>query len=319
VGNGGSDAAATGAVESILDTIGNTPCVRLSRVVEPGCAAIFAKLEQMNPAGSLKDRIARAMVSQAEKDGLLKPGGVVIEPTSGNTGIGLALVCAVRGYRLILTMPETASLERRLLLKAYGAQLELTPAEADMDGAVERARALVRETPGAFMPSQFENPANPQVHQETTAQELIRAVRADGGRVDAVVLGVGTGGSLTGIGRVIRQTFPSAKLVAVEPERSPVLSGGSPRVHRIQGIGAGFIPPILDRSFIDRVETVSDEDSWRMKERLGHEEGLLVGISSGANVHVALRLARELGAEGRIYTLLCDTGERYFSLKDQFR
>jgi cysteine synthase A len=307
------------AVEDILETIGRTPCLKLSRVVEPGLCSIFAKLEQANPAGSLKDRIALSMVEQAEKEGRLQPGGVVIEPTSGNTGIGLALVCAVKGYRLILTMPETASLERRELLKAYGAQLVLTPADTDMDGAMAKARELAATEPGAFMPSQFENPANPAAHEATTAQELLETIAADGGRVDAVVLGVGTGGSLTGIGRRLRPTHPQAKIIAVEPSRSPVLSGGTARVHRIQGIGAGFVPRTLDRSFIDVVEKVSDEEAWQMKDRLGREEGLLVGISSGANVVAALRTARQLSRDARIYTLLCDTGERYFSLKEQFR
>jgi cysteine synthase len=311
--------AAPRPVDTILETIGGTPCVRLSRVTEPGTAAVFAKLEQLNPAGSLKDRIAQAMIVAAEKAGQLKPGGVVIEPTSGNTGIGLALVCAVKGYRLILTMPETASLERRALLKAYGAELVLTPAQADMDGAVAKAHELVAQMPGAHMPSQFENPANPQSHEETTAVELLKTMAADGGRVDVVVVSVGTGGSLTGIGRKLKQAYPQARLIAVEPSRSPVLSGGTARVHRIQGIGAGFVPKTLDRSFIDGIETVGDEDAWRMKARLGKEEGLLVGISSGANVCVALKLARKLPPEARIYTLLCDSGERYFSLKEQFR
>jgi len=307
------------AVDSILDTIGGTPSLRLSRVVEPGLCAIYAKLEQFNPAGSLKDRIARTMIEGAERDGRLKPGGVVIEPTSGNTGIGLALVCAVKGYRLILTMPETASLERRELLKAYGAELVLTPAETDMDGAVSRARELLASEPGGFMPSQFDNPDNARAHEETSGPELLETIAADGGRIDALVLGVGTGGSLTGIGRKLRVAHPKARIIAVEPSRSPVLAGGTPRVHRIQGIGAGFVPAILDRTLIDGLEKVSDEEAWSMKDRLGKEEGLLVGISSGANVVAALRVARQLPRDARIYTLLCDTGERYFSLKEQFR
>jgi cysteine synthase len=304
--------------ESILDTIGATPCLRLSRVVEPQMARIYAKLEQFNPAGSLKDRIALAMIEDAERQGRLKPGATVVEPTSGNTGIGLAMVCAVKGYKLILTMPETASLERRMLLQVYGAQLVLTPAEADVDGSVTRAKELCAQTPGSFMPSQFDNPANPLIHEETTAEELLRSIADDGGRVDAMVIGVGTGGSLTGIGHRLKKAHPGAMVVAVEPSRSPVLSGGTARVHRIQGIGAGFVPKNLDRSVIDRIETVGDEEAWKMKDRLGREEGLLVGISSGANVHVSLKLARELGPAASIYTLLCDTGERYFSLKEQF-
>lgn len=305
-------------VLSILDAIGATPCLQLSRSVGAEMASVFLKLELLNPAGSIKERICHAMIERAEDAGLLSPGGTVIEPTSGNTGIGLALVCAVKGYKLILTMPESMSLERRALLQAYGARIELTPAHLNMEGAIARARELVIETPGAFMPGQFDNFANREVHAATTARELLETIAADGGRIDAFVAGVGTGGTVSGVGRELKRVHPKVQIVAVEPQTSAVLSGEPPGPHRIQGIGAGFVPPVLDREVVDRIVAVSDAEAWAARERLGREEGLLVGISTGANVTAALQIAREIGPGGRVYTVACDTGERYFSLAEHF-
>ncbi|MCS6914653.1 MAG: cysteine synthase A [Myxococcales bacterium] len=306
-------------VTSLLELIGGTPLVRLRRMVPPGSATILGKCEQYNPGGSVKDRIALAMIEDAERRGAIRPGhSIIVEPTSGNTGIGLALVCAVKGYRLQLTMPESMSLERRSLLAAYGAELVLTPAALDMAGAVERAEQLVRSDSRCYMPQQFRNPANPEVHRRTTGPELVAQLQALGRRPDAFVVGVGTGGTLTGVGQVLRQAFPEVRIIAVEPAASAVLSGGRPGLHRIQGIGAGFVPEILDRSLIDEVRVVTDREANDTKVRLARQEGLLVGISSGAAVHVALAVAAELG-EGRcVVTVLCDTGERYFSLDEFF-
>jgi cysteine synthase A len=299
----------------ILELVGDTPLVRLRNLPGDG-AEVWGKCEHWNPGGSVKDRIAKAMIDAAEAAGQITPGKTtIVEPTSGNTGIGLALVCAAKGYRLILTMPASMSLERRVLLKSYGAEIELTPAERDMDGAVERARELVAADANAFMPDQFRNPANPEVHRRTTAREIID--QADR-RIDAFVAGIGTGGTITGVGQVLRAEVPGAKIIGVEPAASPVLSGGKPALHRIQGIGAGFVPPVLDRSVLDEVRTVSDEDAWETAKALAKREGLLVGISSGANVFVALQVARELGPGKRVVTVLCDTGERYFSMGSKF-
>ncbi len=296
---------------SVLDLIGQTPMVRLNRVVPEGAAEILGKLEALNPAGSVKDRIALAMIEDAEERGLLKPGDTIVEPTSGNTGIGLAMVAAVKGYRLILTMPEDMSVERRRLLTRFGAQLVLTPAIEGMSGAVYAAQELVEKNPGYFMPQQFNNPANPEIHRRTTAREILRAT---GERLDAFVAGVGTGGTITGVGEVLKERLPDVLVVAVEPARSPVLAGGRAGIHGIQGIGASFVPGVLNRDIYDELIQVRDEDAFAMTSRLTKEEGLLVGISSGANVWAAIQVAKRLGPGKRVVTMLCDTGERYLSV-----
>ncbi len=303
-------------VESVLDLVGATPVIRLRRVVEEGCATVWGKAEQFNPGGSVKDRVGLAMIEAAERAGTLRPGQLVVEPTSGNTGIGLALACAVKGYKLALAMPESMSLERRALLEAYGAEIILTPAERVMEGAIEAAEELVAQR-GAFMPMQFSNPANPARHAETTARELLERFADDS--LDAFVAAVGTGGTISGVGRVLRAERPGTRIVAVEPAQSPVLSGGEPGPTKIQGIGAGFVPDNFDRGVVDEIRTVGDREAYAMKERLAREEGLLVGISAGANVVVALALARELGPGKNVVCVLCDTGERYFSLDTYFR
>lgn len=298
-------------VDNVLELIGNTPLVRLNRVVPPGAAEVLGKMENLNPAGSVKDRIALSMIEDAERRGILKPGATLVEPTSGNTGIGLAMVAAVKGYRLILTMPEDMSLERRRLLERFGAQLVLTPAIEGMSGAVYAAEELLRRHPDYFMPQQFNNPANPEVHRRTTAQEILEDTA---GRIDAFVAGVGTGGTLTGVGEVLKARLPKVLVVAVEPARSPVLAGGRARPHAIQGIGASFVPSVLNRAVYDELIAVSDEDALAMTARLTREEGLLVGISAGANVWAALRVAERLGPGLRVVTMLPDTGERYLSM-----
>jgi cysteine synthase len=297
--------------ESVLDLIGNTPLVRLSRVAPTSGAMVLAKVESQNPGGSVKDRIARSMIEDAEERGVLRPGSTLVEPTSGNTGIGLAMVAAVKGYRLILTMPDDMSQERRRLLARLGAELVLTPAIEGMTGAVYAAQELCRVNPGYVMLQQFENPANPNAHRRTTALEILEAT---GGKVDGFVAGVGTGGTITGVGEVLRERLPRVRIVAVEPARSPVLSGGKARVHGIQGIGASFVPGILNRALIDEIVQVKDEDAMAMSLRLAREEGLLVGISAGANVWAALGVAERLGAGRTVVTVLCDTGERYLSV-----
>ncbi len=295
----------------ITATVGRTPLVRLSRLGQGLAAEVVAKIESFNPGGSSKDRIAWSMITRAEERGDLTPGAVVIEPTSGNTGIGLAMVCAARGYRLILTMPETMSLERRNLLRAYGAELVLTPGSRGMTGAIEEAARLTASTPGAFMPQQFRNPDNPRIHRETTAEEIWADT---GGRVDILVAGVGTGGTITGIADVLKRRNPNLKAVAVEPAKSPVISGGTAGPHRIQGIGAGFIPEVLGARLLDETITVQEDAAAEAARRLAREEGILAGISSGAALWAALQVAaRPENAGKRVVVILPDTGERYLS------
>ena len=296
--------------ETVLELIGATPMVRLRRVAPVDGAEIVAKLESLNPGGSVKDRIARAMIEEAECSGALKAGDTIVEPTSGNTGVGLALVAAVKGYRLVLTMPEDMSRERRRLLERFGAEVLLTPAIEGMTGAVFAAEELASE-PGYFMPQQFLNLSNPEMHRRTTAPEIWAALD---GELDAFVTGVGTGGTITGVGEWLRERKPELRIAAVEPLRSPVLQGGRFAVHQIQGIGASFVPGVLNRAVYDEVIGVSDEDAMAMTSRLTREEGILAGISSGANVHAAVELARELGPGRRVVTTICDTGERYLSM-----
>lgn len=296
-------------VTSVLDLIGNTPVVRLGRLPGDESADVLVKLEWFNPGGSVKDRIAKAMIEDAERVGKLRPGDTIVEPTSGNTGIGLALVAAAKGYQAIFTMPETMSVERRVLLTAYGASLVLTPGSEGMRGAVEKAAELAREH-GYFMPQQFDNPANPRVHELTTGPEIVQQTE---GHLDAFVAGIGTGGTITGVGRVLRRDIPGCRVVAVEPAGSPILSGGQPGAHKIQGIGANFVPTVLDRTVYDEVRTVDNEAAFETARRLAKEEGLLCGISSGANVFVALQIARELGRGKRVLTISASNGERYLS------
>ncbi|MHC4691282.1 MAG: cysteine synthase A [Planctomycetota bacterium] len=296
--------------ENIVAAVGNTPLVRINKLASDK-ATVLAKLESNNPCGSVKDRIALSMIEAAEKDGLIKEDTVIVEPTSGNTGIGLAFICAAKGYKLMLTMPESMSLERRKLLLLLGAELVLTPAELGMVGAVEKAEQIVSENTNAFMPQQFNNPANPQVHRDTTAQEIW----ADsGGKVDILVAGVGTGGTITGCAEVLKEKNKDLKVIAVEPEDSPILSGGQPGPHKIQGIGAGFVPQVLNTDIIDEIITVSNDDAMEVARQLAAKEGILAGISAGANVWAAVQVSKRQEAEGKvIVTIICDTGERYIS------
>jgi cysteine synthase A len=304
-------------VDSVLDLVGETPLVALRVVGEGPRAKVWAKMEQSNPGGSVKDRICLAMIEQAEREGKLRPGGVVVEPTSGNTGIGLALVCAVRGYRCILALPESMSLERRQLLEAFGAEVVLTPEAEQMEGAVAKAREIAKSTPGAFLPQQFENPANPRVHERTTAREILEAMA--GLSIDAFVAGVGTGGTVSGVGAVLRrEVSPAPRIVAVEPAACATISKGERGPTKIQGLAAGFVPKNYHPEVVDEVRRVSDEDAWSTKTALARREGLLVGISAGAAVHAALEVARELGPGKNVVTVLPDTGERYFSLEEYF-
>ena len=303
---------------TILDAIGDTPHVRINRLYPDAAARgieVYLKLEKANPGGSIKDRIALAMVEDAEASGALAEGGVIVEPTSGNTGIGLAMVAAVKGYRLILAMPESMSVERRQILAAYGAELELTPAAGGMTGAIARAAELVAETPGAWMPQQFENPANVRVHEETSAQEILADFPE---RLDALVTGVGTGGHITGVARVLRATFPDLRVVAVEPAASPVISGGAPGPHPIQGIGAGFIPKNLDVSLLSDTVQVTKEEAFTYAARAAREEGLFVGISSGASLAAVARVLPEMPDGAVVLTYCYDGGDRYLSIDSLF-
>ncbi len=294
---------------SSLGQIGNTPLVQLSSFTKPGAAELWGKMECSNPGGSVKDRIAKAMIEAAENDGRIRPGMTIVEPTSGNTGVGLALVAASKGYRLILTMPDTMSLERRRLFKAYGAELILTPGTLGMRGAIDKASELAEKL-HAFMPQQFSNPANPRIHEETTGPEILAALDR---KVDLFVAGVGTGGTITGVGRALRRQNPDLRVVAVEPASSNVLSGGDAGPHKIQGIGAGFVPEVLDAQIYDEVLTVSDDNAIQTARALVRQEGLFCGISAGANVYAAARFANQLKSNQVVVTILCDTGERYLS------
>ncbi len=301
---------------NVLELIGNTPLIRLNRLPAAEDAEVLAKLEAANPAGSVKDRIALAMIETAEEQGLLQPGGVIIEPTSGNTGIGLAMVAAVKGYRCILTMPESMTEERRFAVESFGAEIVLTPASEGMSGAVAKAQEILADTPGAFMPQQFENPANPEIHRRATAQEILAAT---GGRLDAFVGGVGTGGTITGVGEALRKEAPGILVVAVEPAASPLLSEGTAGRHMIQGIGANFVPPVLNRNIIDRIIAVADHDAYHTARLLARKEGLFVGPSSGAACFAALQVAKQLGAGKRVVVILPDLGERYGTLAPYFK
>lgn len=296
---------------TVLETIGHTPLVRLNRLPAKGAAEVLVKLESFNPTRSVKDRIAFSMIEAAEKEGRISPGKTtIVEPTSGNTGIGLAMTAAAKGYRLILTMPDSMSVERTRVLRALGAEIELTPDEQGMKGAIEKAEALLREIPDGFMPQQFNNAANPAIHRLTTANEIIEDTDA---RLDAFVAGVGTGGTITGVGEILKERLRSVTLVAVEPRESPVLSGGRPAPHPIQGIGAGFVPSVLNTEIIDRIIPVEYEEAKRTARRLAREEGILCGISSGAICWAALQVAREMGSSKRVVALLPDLGERYLT------
>ncbi|MGB9337953.1 MAG: cysteine synthase A [Polyangiales bacterium] len=303
-------------VDSVLDLVGETPVVRLRNLSPEGGATIWGKCEHLNPGGSVKDRICLAMIEAAEAQGRLKHGDTIVEPTSGNTGIGLALVCARKGYKLVLTMPASMSLERRALLEAYGVEIVLTEPDRVMEGAIEAARRIVEER-GAFMPEQFSNPANPGVHGSTTAPELLRAF--DGQTIDAFVAAVGTGGTVSGVGEALKAHNPEARVFAVEPAASPVLIGGAPGPTKIQGLNAGFIPDNYHPDVVDQVIGVSDQDAWDTKLALAKREGLLLGISAGANVWAAIEVAKQLGPDKTVVTILCDTGERYFSLGEYFK
>ena len=302
-------------LSKITEGIGKTPLVRLNRLSDEGGAAIFGKVEFANPGGSVKDRICLNMIDEAERTGTLQPGGTIVEPTSGNTGIGLALIAAVRGYKLILVMPESMSLERASLLSSYGAQLILTPAWEGMQGSIREAENIIAQNPEYFMPNQFSNPANPAIHRATTAVEIWDAMD---GKIDAFVAAVGTGGTITGCGEVMKERKPDTRVVAVEPAGSPVLSGGAPGPHKIQGIGAGFVPAVLNRSIIDDIIRVTDDQAYQTTKLLAKKEGLLVGISAGANVFAAQQVAKDLRPDQHVVTVLCDTGERYLSIEKYF-
>jgi cysteine synthase A len=300
-------------VQNVTDLIGDTPLVRLNRLVPEDSAEIYVKLEYQNPGSSVKDRIAISMIEVAEAEGRIKPGDTIVEPTSGNTGIGLAMVAAAKGYRAILVMPETMSIERRNLLKAYGAELVLTPGSEGMNGAVRKAEELQRENPSYFIPQQFKNQANVKVHRETTGPEIVEAINSLDGQLDAFVAGIGTGGTISGTGEVLKKNFPNIKVYAVEPAASPILSGGTPGPHKIQGIGANFVPAILNREIYDAVIPVENDQAFETARRSAKEEGLLVGISSGAAIFAALQVAKELGKGKRVVAIVPSNGERYLS------
>ncbi|GFN33811.1 cysteine synthase A [Paenibacillus xylaniclasticus] len=300
-------------VQSVTQLIGDTPLVRLNRLVPEDSAEIYVKLEYQNPGASVKDRIAISMIEVAEQEGILKPGDTIVEPTSGNTGIGLAMVAAAKGYKAILVMPETMSLERRNLLRAYGADLVLTPGSEGMNGAVKKAEELVQENPSYFMPQQFKNQANVKVHRETTGPEIVEAINSLDGKLDAFIAGIGTGGTITGAGEVLKKNFEGIKVYAVEPAASPLLSGGKPGPHKIQGIGANFVPDILNREIYDGVITVENDDAFETARRAAREEGILCGISSGAAIFAALKVAKELGKGKRVVAIVPSNGERYLS------
>jgi len=295
--------------QSVVELIGSTPVVKLNRSVPENSADVYLKLEYFNPAKSVKDRIALAMVEDAEKKGILQPGGTIVEPTSGNTGIGLAMVAAAKGYKLIVTMPETMSLERRNLLRAYGAELVLTPGPEGMKGAIAKAEELAKEH-GYFMPQQFENYANPEIHRLTTGPEIVKQM---GDQLDGFVAGIGTGGTITGAGQVLREHYPNIKIVAVEPKDSPVLSGGKPGPHKIQGIGAGFVPRVLNTEIYDEIIQVTTEEAFAAARKVARLEGILGGISAGAAMHAAFKVAKELGPGKRVLAIVPDNGERYLS------
>jgi cysteine synthase A len=302
-------------INDVTELIGHTPLIRFNRIVKGDAAAILAKLEYFNPGGSVKDRICLEMIEDAEKKGSLKRGSTIIEPTSGNTGIGLAMIAAVKGYKCVLVMSEAMSLERIYILKSYGAQVVLTPASSGMQGAIDKAEEIFKKTLGSFMPQQFKNRANPEAHRKSTATEILQATD---GNLDAFVAGVGTGGTITGVGEILKKHNSGIRVIAVEPKGSAVLSGGKPGPHRIQGIGAGFVPEILNRNVIDQIIQVEDADAFKTAKLLAREEGLFVGISSGAAVWAALQVAENLGKGKTVVTVLPDTGERYFSTYQYF-
>jgi len=300
-------------VNSVTDLIGDTPLVRLNRLVPEDSAEIYVKLEYQNPGASVKDRIAISMIEVAEQEGRIKPGDTIVEPTSGNTGIGLAMVAAAKGYKAVLVMPETMSMERRNLLRAYGAEIVLTPGSEGMNGAVKKAEELLKENPSYFMPQQFKNQANVKIHRDTTGPEIVDAIRSLDGKLDAFISGIGTGGTISGAGEVLKKEFPGIRIVAVEPAASPILSGGKPGPHKIQGIGANFVPEILNREVYDQVITIENEEAFDYARRAAKEEGILCGISSGAAISAALKVAKELGKGKRVVAIVPSNGERYLS------
>lgn len=303
--------------KSVLELICNTPLVKLNKLTDSSMAAVYGKLESFSPGYSVKDRICLSMINDAEAKGLINKNTIIIEPTSGNTGIGLALVCAVKGYRLILTMPETMSIERRQILKRFGAELVLTPGAEGMKGAIAKAKELFEQNkPNSFIPQQFANPANPKIHRETTAEEIWEALD---GKFDAFISGVGTGGTVTGCGEVFKKRNPAIKIIALEPKTSPVLSGGQPGRHKIQGIGAGFVPEVLNRQIIDQVILVEDQDAWKTSLELASKEGILGGISTGAAAWAAIQVAKQLGPGKAVVAIFPDTGERYLSMDEAFK
>ncbi|WP_106769523.1 cysteine synthase A [Paenibacillus faecalis] len=300
-------------VNSVTELIGETPLVRLNRIVPEDSAEIYVKLEYQNPGASVKDRISISIVEEAEKEGRLKPGDTIIEATSGNTGIGLAMVAAAKGYKAVIVMPETMSMERRNLLRAFGAELVLTPGAEGMNGAVKKAEEILRENSGFFMAEQFKNQANVKIHRETTGPEIVEAIQSIGGTLDAFVSGIGTGGTITGAGEVLREAFSDIKIYAVEPAASPILAGGKPGPHKIQGIGANFVPEILNQEIYDEIIHIENDDAFETARRVAKEEGILGGISSGAAVHAALKVAKELGKGKRVVAIVPSNGERYLS------